>query len=142
MLSSWKSCLASTKAAMEAMIRCPAVPTPVINTVLNRYRRECHSGFAHCYEQIREVISVGFCANIHGGNINNSSKGFKALLTAYTIGNTITIAFTSNRKKYKRISPHTERFGFLLLISFCVVLLFYPYYSYFYSYQVTLLNRL
>ena len=92
------SYFARTNAPMDAIIRCPAVPTTVINTVLNMYLEKVTHDFPIVTNKSWKLSIVGFCANTFGGNKNSSSNGFKALLTAKTSGNTMASAIKNNRK--------------------------------------------
>ena len=64
------------------MIRCPAVPTKVMNTVLNRYRENVTQDLPIVTKRSEKLSIVGCFAKIVGGNRNSSSRGFSALLTA------------------------------------------------------------
>ena len=77
------------KDAIDATIKCPAVPTNVINTVLKRYLENDTQDLPIVINKSEKLSSVGCCANILGGNLNNSSKGLSALLTAKIIGKAI-----------------------------------------------------
>ena len=77
---------------MEAIIRCPAVPTTVMNAVLNMYLEKVTQDFPIVTNRSEKLSMVGFWANIFGGNMNSSSRGFRALLTANTSGKIISAA--------------------------------------------------
>ena len=75
------SYLESTNAAMDAIIRCPTVPTAVMSTVLNRYLEKVTQDFPMVTNRSEKLSVVGFFGSMVGGNRNNSSSGFSALPT-------------------------------------------------------------
>ena len=92
------SYFAITKAPMDAIIRCPAVPTTVINTVLNMYLEKGTHDFPMVTNKSEKLSSVGFKAHTVGGTFNNSSNGFNALLMENTRGNAITVAIKMRKR--------------------------------------------
>ena len=88
--------LDNTKAPMEAINICPAVPATVINTVLKRYLENGTHDFPRSTNRSWKLSMVGFLTKNLGGYMNISSIGLKALFMAYTIGIAMN---TANRPK-------------------------------------------
>ena len=96
-----------TKAAIEAKMICPKVPTDVINTELNIYRLMGTHESVIKINRLRKLRSVGSLAIKVGGKIQNSWGDFKENDSAKIIGNAIMAAIT-RRKMVRATSPLTD----------------------------------
>ena len=109
-----KSYFASTNAAIDAISRCPAVPTNVIITVFSRYLLKGTQLCPMVTNRSEKLSNVACRGNSVGGKRNSSSSGLSEELIANTSGKAIRHA-TSISIIYMPISPPMERFGFLRL---------------------------